>query len=104
MTWRSIPDLSDGSSALSPALLGELLLELGQKSEEVAHEAVVGDLEYRRLLVLVDGDDHLGVLHAGEMLDGAGNSDRDVEVGRHHLARLTDLPVVRGVARVDRGA
>ncbi len=38
----------------------------GEQREEVTHQAVVGDLEDRRLLVLVDGDDDLGVLHAGE--------------------------------------
>src|SRR5918994_79829 len=34
----------------------EFLLELRQDLEEVADEAVIGDLEDRRLLVLVDGD------------------------------------------------
>src|SRR5258708_3474451 len=29
----------------------------------VGDEAIVGDLEYRRVGVLVDGDDHLGILH-----------------------------------------
>ena len=82
----------------------EFLLQLRQDGEEVADEAVIGDLEDRRLLVLVDGDDDLGILHAGKMLDGAGNADRDIEIGRHHLAGLADLPVVRGVAGIDRGA
>ena len=79
-------------------------LEFRQDREEVAHEAVVGHLEDRRLLVLVDRDDDLRVLHAGEVLDGARDADRDVEVGRHDLAGLAHLPVVGRVARVHRGA
>ena len=67
-------------------------------------QAVVGDLEDRRFLVLVDGDDDLGVLHAGEMLDRAGDADGDVELGRDDLAGLADLLVVRRIAGVDRGA
>ena len=46
----------------------------------------------------------LRVLHAGEMLDRAGDADGDVELGRHDLAGLADLPVVRRVAGIDRGA
>ena len=72
----------------------ELFGELGHELEQVADQAVVGDLEDRRLLVLVDRDDHLAVLHPGQVLDGAGDADRDVELGRHDLAGLADLPVV----------
>src|SRR5436190_1544794 len=75
--------------------------ECGQDLEQVADQAVVGDLEDRRLGVLVDRDDHLAVLHAGEVLDRAGDPDRDVEVGRDDLAGLPDLVVVRDEARVD---
>ena len=38
------------------------------------------------------------------MLDRAGNADRDVKLGRDHLAGLPDLPIVGRIARVDRGA
>src|SRR5262245_200752 len=75
--------------------------QLGHDLEEIAHDAVVGNLEDRGFLVLVDGDDGLAVLHAGEMLDRTGDADGDVEVGRHHLASLTDLVVVRHEARID---
>src|SRR5471032_139029 len=37
--------------------------------EHVAHDAIVGDLEDRRLFVLVDRDDRLARAHAGQMLD-----------------------------------
>src|SRR6478609_5228660 len=78
--------------------------QLGHDLEQVTHDAVVGNLEDRRFLVLVDRHDGLAVLHAGEMLDGAGDADGDVEVGRDHLAGLADLVVVRHVTRIDRGA
>ncbi|KAF1854083.1 hypothetical protein Lal_00005300 [Lupinus albus] len=70
----------------------------------VGDEAVVGDLEDRRLLVLVDGDDDLAVLHAGQMLDGARDADGDIEVRRDDLAGLADLIVVRDEAGIDGGA
>src|SRR6185436_3837963 len=89
----------------TPALLlvhrgGEFRHDL----EQIPDDTIVGNLEDRRLLVLVDGDDGLAVLHAGEMLDRAGDADGNVEVGRHHLAGLADLVVVRHVTGIDRGA
>lgn len=70
------------------------VFEFGHDLEEIADEAVVRDLEDRRLLVLIDGDDDLRVLHAGQVLDRAGNADGDVELRRHDLAGLAHLPVV----------
>ena len=67
-------------------------------------EAVVGDAEDRRLRVLVDRDDDLRVLHAGQVLDRAADAGGDVELRRDDLAGLADLPVVRRVAGVDGGA
>ncbi len=57
-----------------------------------------------RFLVLVDGDDDLRILHAREVLDRAGNADRDIDFGSDDLAGLADLIVVRGIAGIDRGA
>src|ERR1700754_1104393 len=88
----------------APLLLLDRGGEFGNDLEEIAHDAVVGNLEDRRFLVLVDRHDRLAVLHAGEMLDRAGDADGDVEVGRHHLAGLADLVVVGHVAGVDGGA
>src|SRR5690606_33438962 len=55
------------------------------------------------IFVLVDGDDDLAALHAGQVLNGAGDADRDVEVGRHHLTGLADLIVVGREAGIHRG-
>ena len=38
------------------------------------------------------------------MLDGAGNADRDIERWGEDLAGLADVPVVRGLARIDGSA
>src|ERR1700678_4215927 len=89
------------------SLLSELADRLGQfrnRLIQIRHQAIIGDLEDRRVLILVDRDDDLGVLHAGEMLDRAGNTDRDIELRRHHLAGLSHLPVVRRISGIDRGA
>src|SRR5262249_19136409 len=69
-----------------------------------ADEAVIGDLEDRRLLILVDSDDDLGILHAGEMLDGARDADGNVQLRRDDLAGLADLIVVGNEAGIDRRA
>lgn len=59
--------------------------------EEILDEAEVCDLEDWGLRVLVDCDDCLGVLHACQMLDGAGDADGDVEFWGDDLAGLADL-------------
>src|SRR6185369_10472248 len=48
--------------------------------EQVSDKPEIGYLEDRRVFILVDGDDHLAVLHAGEMLDGTRDADGDVEL------------------------
>src|SRR4029077_18328440 len=64
-----------------PCLL-QLGVELRQDGEQIADEAIVGDLEDWSLGILVDRDDHLGILHAGEVLDGTRNADGDVKLRR----------------------
>ena len=78
--------------------------QLGHRLEEVGDEAVVGDLEDRGVGILVDRDDDLRALHPGEVLDGARDADREVELGRDDVAGLTDLELARRIARVARGA
>ncbi len=46
----------------------------------------------------------LRILHAREVLDRAGNADRDIDFGRDDLAGLADLIIVGRIARIDRGA
>ena len=82
----------------------ELLRQLRHDREQIADQADIGDLEDRRFLVLVDGDDDLRILHPREVLDRARNADRDIDVGGDDLAGLADLIIVRRIARIDRGA
>src|SRR5262245_17806716 len=69
----------------------DALHQLGDGGEQIGHEAVVGDLEDGRVAVLVDGDDDLGSLHPGEVLDRARDADGEVERRGHDLAGLPDL-------------
>src|SRR5262249_51470616 len=80
--------------------LGQLRRDL----EQVTHDAEVGDLEDRRLFVLVHRDDRLRRLHTRTVLDGAGDAQRDVQLRRDGLTGLAHLELARVVARVDRGA
>ena len=52
----------------------------GHDLVDVAHDAVVGDLEDRRVLVVVDGHDDLGVGHTGGVLHLAGDAQCNVDV------------------------
>src|SRR5262249_18778928 len=82
-------DCSTARRAITPPRRAELaaggpmgpggLRESRQDLEHVAHQAVVGDLEDRGVLVLVDRDDVPGGRHAGQVLDRAADAARDVE-------------------------
>src|SRR5262249_16561003 len=100
--WRECESGRCGPGSRGLQLL-HFLGELGQGLEEVGDQSVVGHLEDRSLLVLVDGDDDLGVLHARQVLDRAGDADCDVQGGGDHLPGLTNLEVVRHEAGLDRG-
>ena len=78
--------------------------ELRDDDIEVADDAVVCDLEDRRVLVGVDGDDLLRVLHAGEVLHRTGDAAADHQRRTDRHARLADLPFVLAVAEVHRRA
>src|SRR3954453_7407493 len=54
-------------------------------------------------IMLRDTTVHLAVLHAGQVLDGAGDADGDVQLGRHDLAGLAALVVVGHKSGIDSG-
>src|ERR1700760_3747898 len=66
------------SRTLAPDL-SELRGKFGQRGVEISDEAIVRNLENRRFLVFIDGDDDLRILHPREMLNRARNADRDIE-------------------------
>src|SRR3954468_11217241 len=89
----------------SAALLGlHGLGQLGQDLVQVADDAEVGELEDRRVLILVDRDDVLRRLHADFVLDRAREAHGEVELRRDRLAGLADLRRVRVPAGVDHRA
>src|SRR5258708_718294 len=100
------PESAPSTRLSQSSLLSELAERFGQFGNrliQIRDQTIIGDLENRRVLVLVDRDDHLGILHAGEMLDRAGDADSDIKFRCHNLAGLADLPVVRRIAGIDRG-
>src|SRR5215471_21223476 len=54
-----------------PPKLSKLLRKLRKCLVEVGNKSVISDLKDGRFLVLVDGDNDLRILHAGEMLNGS---------------------------------
>src|SRR4051812_35280660 len=82
---RSLSRSAIRSDISAAARLAKLFFELRQDLEQIADKAVIRDLENGRFLVLVDGDDDLGILHARQVLDRAGNPDGDIQIGRDDL-------------------
>ena len=105
------PDLAagprGGACCRSALALGDLVGQLRDDREQVTDDAEVGELEDRRLRVLVDHDDGLRRLHAGPVLDGPGDAVGDVQLRGDGLAGLADLELVgvpAGVGGGTRGA
>src|SRR5439155_15523813 len=68
--------------------------------EQIADDAVVRNLEDRRVGILVDGNDRVGAFHTDQMLNGAGDSEREVELWRNRLTRASDLSLHRQPAGI----
>ncbi len=66
----------------------ELFSEFWHCFEEISDEAVIGDLEDRRLWIFVDGHDRLRVLHAGQVLNRARNRDGDVQILSNKIIKV----------------
>src|SRR5438128_7984223 len=90
----------------SPLLVQELLelfRELRHDLEEVGDDPEVGDLEDRRLRVLVHGDDDFRGPHPRQVLNRARDAEAEIELRRDGPAGLADLEPVRPPAGVDGG-
>ena len=70
---------------------------------QIAHDTEVSDAEDRCELVLVDGDDEVGLFHASEVLDGTADTASHVQCGTDGLTGLTHLTVMRHHAVVNHG-
>ena len=73
----------------------DLVSQLWHYFKKIIHNSIVGNLENWCVWVLVNGNNHLGVLHARQVLDGSADAHSNIEVRCHDLASLTDLHVVR---------
>src|SRR5215831_3633201 len=63
--------------------------------EQIADDAVIGDLEDRSLGVFVDLHDGARAFHSDDVLDCAGDADGQVKLRRDGLSRRPDLAVHR---------
>src|SRR5689334_12452356 len=104
--WKRMSGLSRKKFAIG-ALFESSFVRIDEPRDHldrVADDAVMRDVEDRRLGIGVDGDDVLRFLHAGPVLDGAGDADGDVQLGAHGDAGLAHLPLGRNEARIDSSA
>src|SRR5215475_3659586 len=79
----------------------EFRSQLRQGLVEIGHKTIVGHLEDRRLLILVDSNNHLRIFHPSEMLYRSRNTNSDIKFGCDHLAGLAHLPIVRRIAGIN---
>ena len=75
--------------------------EFRQDFVQVADDAEVGYIENGGSVVFVDGDDQAGFFHACQVLNGAGNTEGEVNIGAYGFARLADLAIFLDPAGVD---
>src|SRR3984885_9152698 len=71
----------------------DLFSERRDHVEEVAHNTIIGDLEDGGLYVFINRNNGACALHANDMLDGAADAERNVELGSHGLSRTANLPL-----------
>lgn len=78
--------------------------ELGDDFEQIAGDTVVRHLEDRNGLVLVHGDDALGILHTSHILDSTGGTQSHIYLEMDGLASIADLMVSGDSIDVHAGA
>ena len=72
--------------------------------KQITDNAVIRDLENRRVWIFIDRHDDFGILHARLVLNRAGNTHRDVQLRRDDFAGLADLQIIGHKARIHRSA
>src|SRR6266446_3729919 len=94
------PTISTSASSCSRCTLNlfcllQLFGERGHDFENVADYAVIGDFEDRRVLILVDRDYRARALHTNDVLNGAADSERQIQFWRDSLPGAADLALHR---------
>ena len=69
--------------------------QLRDRIKKISHQAKVRDLKDRRLRILVDRDNRLGVSHSGQVLDRPREPDRHIDLWGDNFSGLPDLEFVR---------
>ena len=69
--------------------VADFLHKMGEDFQRIPDDSQGRDRENGGLRILVDGDDVLGFIHAGGMLDGTGNPAGDVKGRSDGLAFLS---------------
>src|SRR5665811_2539727 len=75
--------------------LADLLRQRRHHLEDVTDDSKIGEAEDGSIGVLVDRHDVVTRLHARLVLDGSGDAAGDVDLGRHDLAGLAHLVLMR---------
>jgi len=91
----------DGGRGPAEVLFPQLCRQRRYELHQIGDHEDVGHLPDGGILVLVDGQDEVGFLHTGQMLDGAGDAAGDVELGGDGLAGGPDLVVVGDPIGID---
>lgn len=86
-------DLIEFQTILFLLLVADFAGQFWNGVEQIGHQPDVGDLENGRFRVFVDGDDGFRIFHAGKMLNGARDADRNVQFGCKNFASLADLVI-----------
>ena len=81
-------------------LLFKLFRQCRDNLEQVAYNAIIGNREYRRIGICIDGHNDPGCLHTGQVLDLTGNTAGNIKVRSHCAAGLAYLMGLRDPSRI----
>lgn len=88
------PVLYEISALLCSKIGSDLLGQSGHDLIEVAYDTDIGHVKDGSVLILVDGDDQIGLFHTGHVLDGSGDTDCEVKLRTNCLTCLTNLKIL----------
>src|SRR6188768_4060426 len=75
--------------------LSKCFVEFGNYFERVPNYSIVSRFKKRRLRVFINHHHYLASIHSGKMLNGAGNSYRNIQIRSDCETRLSNVFVVR---------